>query len=413
MDLAEVVRRAPHWQRALAALFVSGDPAQEAAAWYDEVAGAFDSPQAQLYREVLAREAGREAADGEPGRCRSRARGRGRPVRADGKLAPGRLPSAGRPAARPRGCQAMIGEIRAMLPVGWLSDTLVGRIAAGSGDASSRPRRGRPSPRAAAPADRTVAFGTGDVLLTVAGALVLAVRRDGSPVGGAPVPAPWLARDGLGLFLRGSAAFLVVASLSGMFVPADTLAEPAAAMLAGVPMLLLTWRCLAAYGMSLTDAFGLRLGSGGASRPPCRHARPRRALRRGRHAHRSRRRGPGAGEPLGARFPEELLWASPRRGRPAPGRHGGLDAVHRGDRVPRRALRHPAAAPADLASRAPHCCCLAAAHGYGAAGFASVFASGVLWTLSYEYTRSLLPGILAHGVNNLMVAVDVLALLRW
>ena len=45
-------------------------------------------------------------------------------------------------------------------------------------------------------------------------------------------------------------------------------------------------------------------------------------------------------------------------------------------------------------------------------GFASVFASGALWTLAYERTRSLLPGILAHGVNNLMVAVDVLALLR-
>jgi membrane protease YdiL (CAAX protease family) len=324
-------------------------------------------------------------------------------------------PASGDPPLDREDARTMIGEIRAMLPVGWLSDTLVARIAAGGGDASSQAEaRAAIAARGRALLDRTVAFGAGNVLLAVAGALVLAVGRGRLPgIGGAPLPAPWLAGDGLGLFLRGSAAFLVVASLSGMFVPADTLAEPLAAMLAGVPMLLLTWRCLAAYGMSLTDAFGLRLGSG---RTPALIAATLALVALSVAA--DTLIGVGA-EVLGLAshwadgFPEELLWGSP-----------GAVALHLADTViwtpfieeiAFRAVlygtlrRRLPIWPAALLTGAV----FAAAHGYGAAGFASVFASGVLWTLSYEYTRSLLPGILAHGVNNLMVAADVLALLRW
>jgi membrane protease YdiL (CAAX protease family) len=54
----------------------------------------------------------------------------------------------------------------------------------------------------------------------------------------------------------------------------------------------------------------------------------------------------------------------------------------------------------------------AGAHGYGVAGFGSVFASGVLWAVAYEKTRSLLPGMVAHAANNVSAACAVLALLR-
>jgi hypothetical protein len=57
-------------------------------------------------------------------------------------------------------------------------------------------------------------------------------------------------------------------------------------------------------------------------------------------------------------------------------------------------------------------CLFAAAHGYGLAGFASVFVSGILWALAYEKSRSLLPGIIAHAVNNLSVTLTYLVLLR-
>jgi hypothetical protein len=55
----------------------------------------------------------------------------------------------------------------------------------------------------------------------------------------------------------------------------------------------------------------------------------------------------------------------------------------------------------------------AIAHGYGLVGFISVLWSGLLWAWIYEKTGSLLPGILAHALNNLLVCLSVMALLRW
>jgi membrane protease YdiL (CAAX protease family) len=54
----------------------------------------------------------------------------------------------------------------------------------------------------------------------------------------------------------------------------------------------------------------------------------------------------------------------------------------------------------------------AGAHGYGALGFASVFWSGVLWAWIYEKTGSLLPGVLAHSLNNALVCAAMMAVLR-
>jgi uncharacterized protein len=54
----------------------------------------------------------------------------------------------------------------------------------------------------------------------------------------------------------------------------------------------------------------------------------------------------------------------------------------------------------------------ALAHGYGVAGFASVFLSGVLWAWIYERTGSLLPCMVAHVVNNASVALTLALMLR-
>jgi membrane protease YdiL (CAAX protease family) len=55
----------------------------------------------------------------------------------------------------------------------------------------------------------------------------------------------------------------------------------------------------------------------------------------------------------------------------------------------------------------------AIAHGYGVLGFMSVFWSGVLWAWIYEKTGSLLPGIIAHALNNLLVCLTIIWLLRY
>lgn len=54
----------------------------------------------------------------------------------------------------------------------------------------------------------------------------------------------------------------------------------------------------------------------------------------------------------------------------------------------------------------------ALAHGYGVIGCVSVLWSGFLWAWIYEKTGSLVPGIIAHALNNLMVCLAVMALLR-
>ncbi len=54
----------------------------------------------------------------------------------------------------------------------------------------------------------------------------------------------------------------------------------------------------------------------------------------------------------------------------------------------------------------------ALAHGYSLLGFISVLWSGFLWAWIYDRTGSLIPGMVAHAVNNLLVCLTVMALLR-
>ncbi len=54
----------------------------------------------------------------------------------------------------------------------------------------------------------------------------------------------------------------------------------------------------------------------------------------------------------------------------------------------------------------------AIAHGYGIIGFFSVFWSGIVWAWAYERTGSLWPGMIGHAINNLLVCLSVMALLR-
>ena len=49
---------------------------------------------------------------------------------------------------------------------------------------------------------------------------------------------------------------------------------------------------------------------------------------------------------------------------------------------------------------------------YAIAGSASVLVSGLLWAVAYERTRSLLPGLFAHAVNNLLSTLWTVGLLR-
>ncbi len=63
------------------------------------------------------------------------------------------------------------------------------------------------------------------------------------------------------------------------------------------------------------------------------------------------------------------------------------------DRFPLRIL-HPLPAAALTGAL------FAAAHLYSLAGFLAVCWSGFLWSLAYEKSRSLIPGMLSHAIAN-------------
>jgi membrane protease YdiL (CAAX protease family) len=52
------------------------------------------------------------------------------------------------------------------------------------------------------------------------------------------------------------------------------------------------------------------------------------------------------------------------------------------------------------------------AHGYGLLGFLSVLWSGLLWAWAYEKVGSLWPVIAAHAVNNLLICLTIIWMLR-
>jgi hypothetical protein len=246
-----------------------------------------------------------------------------------------------------------------------------------------------------------------------AGALAVGIvllRRSGT-AGPAPVPPPWTLLDGLGLLIRGSAAYLAV-SLGAAALALDPPWDRLLLLAAPAPFLALTFRVVAARG-GVGAVLGLAL--------------PRAAMTRAAGTTLCVLALSAAGETLigqvAARlgwrahwaeaFPEALLWGSAAV--------VVVDVVDSGLLMPlaeevafRGVLyaslrRRLPVLPAALGSAGV----FGLAHGYGPAGLAAVVWSGLLWALACERTRSLWPAVACHALNNLLVALGHLVLLRW
>jgi membrane protease YdiL (CAAX protease family) len=410
MELRTALRDAPAWERRVHALLFGSeaDARADALRWFDELVATAPSPIARLHQVVLAGETrGADAAAAlleawEPGDARGRA------WLTWARLAYG--PGAGAPEA----LRAALAGVRAEAAPDWFADRLAARLAwrlgdraaAAEADAAIRARGG-----ALLAAHRALLVGQ----LLLSGLGVLLLRGSGAPGAGrgtAALPPPWGAADGAGLFTRGSLGLLAPAAMASVLLPDTPGTRSLVSLASAVPLL----ACLRVYarrrGVPVGEAFGLRLAGG--RRAPLLRAT--------------------AGlvgittladlvvETAGTRlgwaghwtdgFQETLVW-------------GALDEIladlldsvvvvpvveellFRG--VLYGTLRRGLAPlPAALASAAV----FAVAHGYGAVGSAAVFASGVLWALAYERTRSLLPCVLAHAASNLLATLLVVATLR-
>ena len=303
---------------------------------------------------------------------------------------------------------------------GWFQDRLALRLAPRIGDDAWLAETRRAERQRTQPLLRVIrAFAASEVILLVLGTIAALSLLVGRPraVAAAPVPPPWRGGDGLVVILRGGAGGVIVTiallALAGWTHRGAAILEGVSLPLVYVPVLLLAGRrLLRPAGLSFADGFGLRLGPAGWA-PLVRAA----AILVGAGIVVDIALGllsEAAGVPSHWTewFDEDLAWGS--TGVLVGSLLGTVffapvleEIVFRGllYGTLRRRVGWPVAAVLSAAV-------FAAAHGYGVAGFGSVFASGVMWAVAYEKTRSLLPGMVAHAANNVSAACAVLALLR-
>jgi membrane protease YdiL (CAAX protease family) len=311
-------------------------------------------------------------------------------------------------------------SVERLVGPGWFHDRLALRLAPRTGDGAWLAETREASRARLVPLLRLVrGFAASELLLLGLGvvAALSLVRARHRRVAAAPLPPPWPGRDGLVVLVRGGAGGVLVTlallAVGGWTERGAALVEGLSLPLLYVPVLALARRhLLAPAGAGFARVFGLRPVPGGF-RPLARATALLVAA------------GIGLDITLGLLgeagglpthwtewFDEDLAWGS--RGIVTASLLGTVvfapvleEVVFRGllYGTLRRGLGWPAAAVLSGAV-------FAVAHGYGLAGFGSVFVSGVMWAVAYEKTGSLLPGMAAHAVNNVSAACAVLALLR-
>jgi len=307
-----------------------------------------------------------------------------------------------------------------VLNPGWFHDQVARRLAQRVHDSGWLADTARASHARGRPLLRLVrAFALSEVVLIALGvgaalSLPWARRR---VISDAPLPPPWRIRDGVIVLVRGGAGGVLVTvallALGGFTRRGAVVIEAVSLPLTYVPVVLLAARLLLRpAGVGFAGGFGLRPHRDGW-RPLVRVTAILVAA------------GIAVDILLGLMselagvpshwtewFDEDLAWGS--TGLVVASLLGTVvfapileEVVFRGllYGTLRRRLGWPAAAVLSAAV-------FAAAHGYGLAGFGSVFASGIMWAIAYEKTKSLLPGMVAHAANNISAASAVLALLR-
>ena len=404
MDVQQALDNAPEWERRVELLFSGeADLLSESIRWYDELAREFDSPEVQLNRVILLAEAGREdrvIAAIIPWQIQGGVLARMRQWVQAAYL--GERPDRGT-------AGKFLSEIRGQLSPGWFADTLVVHMAENIGD-----RISQSTAEAAIIHRGTILLNRRRVLLActllavIIGSLIavrLVSQSHGVRIGNARIPPPWNFQDGYALFIRGVLGFLIISGVMTYFLPEGSPLTSVTTLLAGVPIFWWTARYLAARDLTIPLVFGLRrpldfgmllkvtvvlIAVGVIGEVVI-------AVGIGiLHVDTDWTDG----------FLEELLWG------PWWLLFGeALDSIVWAPIVEEIVFRGVLYGtlrtrigmwPAALASAG----IFATVHGYGAIGLASVFWSGIIWALAYERTLSLWPGIIAHGLNNLLVTVE-------
>ncbi len=418
MEAQDGLARSPQWQQRIMGWMVSSSEAErlQAISWYRELVEETDRPEARLRLAILQGEAGQGAA------ARATAMA-GQTMHAPLPVYGALIEAAyGERLLRPEEEAELQAALAELLPSGWFYYALAARLAERAGDqvllSTIEAQRALRGDRVQRWSRRLLVL---ELICLVMGSVLLVrlLYRSHRGMGFllAPVsavPPAWPARTGMAVLLRGGAvgAVLTLAFLS--FGPAEPIFLRALAIpLSNVPLLALAYvYLLKPAGLGLWDGFGLkidrgRLGQMGGVVLAIAAAGLWGEWVMGRVA-----------ETLGLTshwtewFDPDLVWAPPEVLAVSLVEYVVFAPIF--EELAFRGLlfalfrRGLPFVPSALLSGG----IFALAHGYGWIGFISVLWSGLLWAWAYEKTGSLLPGMIAHALNNLLVCLAVMALLR-
>ena len=419
MDAQEGLKRAPVWEQQIMD-WVSGDGVAERAqaiAWYQELAARSEDPAVPLQLAILQAESGQISQALLSAHEWDR---KGDPLPRYGDII---RTAYGYDRAPDRDAvEALQNRLVDVLPVGWFYDRLMIRLAQRAGHTDLAAVVQSQSDRRA---DRLYGYSRRltlielTIMLVGSCALVMLWRsRSGmNPIRlhDPGIPPPWPGRVGAAVLLRGGAMGAIVMAVCLLYVPPENASLRALAIpLTNVPLLALAYSHLfRPAGMTFEEGFGLGL--------------PWAAFGRLIIAVLAVVAAGLWGEWFMDRlteqwqltshwtewFDEDLVWGSSSLTMISLLEYVILaplfeELVFRGllFAILRRKFRF---LPAALISAM----IFGLAHGYGVVGLISVCWSGVLWAWIYEKTGSLGPGILAHAINNLLVCLAVMSLLRF
>jgi membrane protease YdiL (CAAX protease family) len=415
MDIRFVVDRQPRWERGLSELLMDDRTSElaQAVTWYEEMAAHAHDPGVDLQLTILEGEAGR--------RARLREKLDAWEVRPDPYPSMAAVVSA----AYLDGPREIPDDAVGQLPSDgypWFGEQLAQRLAHARGDQAHAAEIVEERQERTAPLRRRVRA-LAALEIGILGAAVIAVgtlllRRRRLRLASALLPPPWSGELGAVVLIRGAA--LQVILLTALYVVShvadsvvlDALTWPWSNLFF-VPMLLLARHHLVRpAGLRLRDTLGLSLDPGTRGRLAVvvialvgiglagDWASSSIAARLGRTSHWTEW------------FDEDMVWGG--GGDAALGLLSAVVAAPFFEEVIFRGLLFATFRRRFglLFSAFASSLIFAAAHGYGWVGLVSVLWSGALWAWSYERTRSLVPGILAHAAVNLLASLSLLLLLR-
>jgi membrane protease YdiL (CAAX protease family) len=415
MDLEYAIAQTPAWEHVFYEATTGwADELTESVEWYEELAEASNEPLTLVYLAVLEGEAGRI------GRVRDEIKGWDRlpnPFPVYARLLEAAYLDQG--AIGTDEAAALRDELSGEVPDGWFADRLAISLAARAGDQGwLAEAQGNLAARGEALLWRARLMLAIDLGIIVAGfALAMGLRARARQdaralaVAGAAVPPPWSGSVGAAVLLRGGALWisLLIAVMAFGTDEVRLLAVP----LTYLPLLLLArHHLLEPAGLGLREGLGLVPGPSGLERGWRLMAVMASAGLLGEWLITLVAEPAGFSSHWTEGFDEAMIWGDPAR------LAGSLietivfapvfeEIVFRGLFFATLRRRYGFVASAAISATV-----FAVAHGYGLMGFASVLWSGMLWAWVYERSGSVLPGILAHMLNNATVCLAVMLFLR-